>query len=73
MTQWKRVRAVVDVPVRAPFGFTEKDLAWAVQRALESDGFWQDRKYLPKEQQPVFGRVEVKEFNRVLTAMKRGA
>lgn len=70
---WKKIRVVVEVPVRVPDGghFTEKDLSWSVRRALETDGFWQDRKYLPREMQPVFGQVLVKEFPRVIEAMKR--
>lgn len=70
MKPWKRVRVVVDVPVQVHehHNFTEKDLAWAVARAMESDGFWQDRKYLPKEQQPIFGRVQVKQFNKVMAS-----
>jgi hypothetical protein len=70
---WKTIRVVVEVPVLVPDGgrFTEKDLARSVSRAMESDGFWQDRKYLPKEMQPTFGRVLVKEFGRVVTAAIR--
>lgn len=68
MNPWKTVKVIVEVPVQdhpsAPF--TAKDLCWAVDRALSSDGFWQDRKYLPKDVQPRFGRVQVKQFNKVM-------
>lgn len=70
---WQKIRVVVEVSVRVPDGghFAEKDLAWSVKRAVQSDGFWQDRKYLSREMQPVFGQVQVKEFSRVVEAMKR--
>lgn len=69
---WKTLRVVVDVPVRENgTPFSEKDLAWAVRRAMDADGFWQDRKYLPKELAPTFGRVQVKQWNKVQAAEKR--
>lgn len=63
---WKKVRVIVEVPVKG--NFSENDLTWAVKRAMSQDGFWQDRKYLPKTQQPIFGQVEVKSFTKVMAA-----
>jgi hypothetical protein len=63
-------RVLVDVAVKGEF--SERDLVWAVKRALEADGFWQDRKYLLPEHRPVFGTVEVKEFNKVVHYIRNG-
>lgn len=66
---WDRVRVIVEVPVRGKF--SENDLVWAVRRAMSHDGFWQDRKYLPKAQQPVFGQVLVKSFTKVIASTRK--
>lgn len=66
---WHTVRAIVEVPVRGDF--TEKDLTWAVRRAMDTDGFWQDRKYLPKDRQPIFGQVLVKSFTKVIASTRK--
>ncbi len=68
MNPWKRIKVIVEVPVQdhPSHAFTAKDLAWAVDRALSADGFWQDRKYLAKELQPRFGKVLVKQYNKVM-------
>ena len=71
---WKRLRVIVEVAVmERGVPFTAKDLAWAVRRAMDHDAFWQDRKYLPKDKQPIFGRVEVKQFNMVMAREKLDA
>lgn len=68
MRPWHTIKVVVEVPIQdhPNYTFTAKDLCWAVDRALSADGFWQDRKYLPKDVQPRFGKVMVKEFNRMM-------
>lgn len=66
---WHTVRAIVEVPVRG--NFSEKDLTWAVRRAMNANGFWQDRKYLLKKQQPIFGQVLVKSFTKVIASTRR--
>lgn len=69
MKPWRRIKVVVEVPVLGEF--SERDLVWSVKRALEADGFWQDRKYLPENARPVFGSVQVKEWNKIQAWFKR--
>lgn len=65
---WKTVRVVVEVPVQDVKGYeySAKDLAWGVQRALT--GKTLDRNIYAKENQPRFGKLEVKQFNKVVSA-----
>lgn len=68
MRPWRTIKVIVEVAVQdhEHRTFTAKDLCWSVKRAMDSDGFWQDKKYLPKESQPRFGQVHVKQFNKVM-------
>lgn len=60
--KWKTLRAVVEVKVMS--AATEKDLCWAVDSALRAENFPLGR--VPGR----FGRVECKQFSRVVTALK---
>lgn len=61
---WRRVRAVVEIPVSGDF--TNKDWVWLLMRAITSGTILRDFRH--KDIRPLFGKVEIKEFDRVMSA-----
>jgi hypothetical protein len=54
---WRKLRIVVEVPVKGDY--TERDLSWDVRRLVCGSQFNRFNKNVK------FGKVEVKEFNKV--------
>lgn len=61
---WKKLRVVVEMSARGQV--SEKDLAWAVKLAIDNTLLM--RRLHVKMGATAFGRLEVKEFGRILTA-----
>ena len=63
-SEWRKVRVVVEVPVLGEF--SEKDLAWEVKAFTEHNASFLRRwRGIFNRDGVAFGRVVVKEFNRV--------
>jgi hypothetical protein len=69
MNTWRKVRVVVEVPVRGEF--TEKDLAWEVKATTEYDAKFLKRRY-GLSYRATFGRAVVKEYSRFARAKRAG-
>lgn len=65
-SKWRRVKVIVEVPVNGDY--SEKDLRFAVQDAVEKQGLWP---YVYGDARPRFGRPLVKNFTSVMANQKR--
>lgn len=68
MSKWRRLRVVVEVPVRDDSNYTEKDLAWDVNRLVGDAKLVSGRlgRAVPR-----MGKVEIKQMNKVLAHAMR--